>query len=127
MRRNEAQPSSWTQSKTRQLKRWLQRRRRLLTYLPLVLILVVILLTSKDYSIIAYIQHSSRMRQVEQQYQHYRTRYQADSARLSEIRTSASQVEHIAREQYYMRTPGEEIFVIASPEALQDSTQQLRH
>ncbi|KGN85485.1 septum formation initiator family protein [Porphyromonas sp. COT-290 OH860] len=44
----------------------------------------------------------------------YRPIYEADSTRLTNLKTGRDRVEHIARERYLMKSPGEEIYIIKS-------------
>ncbi len=50
---------------------------------------------------------------IQEEYNRYLPQYEADSARLSDIRDNREHIERIAREQYYMHLPGEEVFVLA--------------
>ena len=50
---------------------------------------------------------------IQEEYNRYLPQYEADSARLSDIRDNREHIERIAREQYYMDLPGEEVFVLA--------------
>ena len=64
---------------------------------------------------VSYLGHMKRKAFLQKEYNYYRPRYEADSARLSEIKDNPELIEHIAREKYYMHAPGEELFIITTP------------
>ena len=105
MQDKDDQQQGWLKDKLNRCRRWLYRHRTALILLPGPLIVVWILGTSNKYSIGAYIEHRARMQQVQQSYQYYQERYRSDSLRL-----------------IYMRTPGEEIFLITPQAELADTT-----
>lgn len=49
---------------------------------------------------------------MERQKEYYETRIEQDSRKLNELKTNRENLEKFAREQYYMKKPDEEIFVI---------------
>ena len=122
MQDKDDQQQGWLKDKLTRCRRWLYGHRTALILLPGPLIVVWILGTSNKYSIGAYIEHRARMQQVQQSYQYYQERYRSDSLRLNDVRTSVEHIEHIAREQYYMRTLGEENFLITPQAELADTT-----
>lgn len=65
-----------------------------------------------EYTVMRYARNYARERELRHQYSVYRPRYEADSARLSDLRNNKELIERIAREHYYMHLPGEEIFVL---------------
>jgi len=49
---------------------------------------------------------------LEEQNEYYKTQIQENTKRLNELRTDKKNLERFAREQYLMKKPNEEIFVI---------------
>ena len=96
------------------------RRHSWLRYVLVGAVTIVFTLFIGERTIFSYMRHKERKAFLEKEYNYYRPRYEADSARLSEIRNNPELIEHIAREKYYMHAPGEELFVIAPPEQTQD-------
>ncbi len=64
-------------------------------------------------SLFHYVKNQRRKAFIQEEYNRYLPQYEADSARLSDIRDNREHIERIAREQYYMHLPGEEVFVLA--------------
>lgn len=56
------------------------------------------------------------LHQLEKDREYYSGRIEEERRKLNELRTSDENLEKFAREQYYMKEPGEEIFVIITPE-----------
>lgn len=65
-----------------------------------------------DHTIMRLVKSYARERELREQYAIDRPRYEADSARLSELKNNKELIERIAREHYYMHLPGEEIFIL---------------
>ena len=65
-----------------------------------------------EYTVMRFARNYTREMDLKRQYQVYRPRYEADSARLSELKNNKELIERIAREHYYMHLPGEEIFLL---------------
>ncbi|MBL7114042.1 MAG: septum formation initiator family protein [Bacteroidales bacterium] len=53
-----------------------------------------------------------KLNEMERQKEYYETRIEQDSRKLNELKTNRENLEKFAREQYYMKKPDEEIFVI---------------
>jgi len=53
-----------------------------------------------------------KLRQFEKDRVYYTERIEIDSKRLKQLKTSNRNLEKFAREQYFMKKPNEEIFVI---------------
>ena len=83
--------------------------RYLLTGIPV----IIFTLAGGDNSFYHYWKNEQRKAYTQEEYNRYLPQYEADSTRLSEIRDNREHIERIAREQYYMHLPGEEIFLLA--------------
>ncbi len=55
---------------------------------------------------------SSEIRQLEDDREYYLEQIQKDSARLSELTTNKENLEKYAREQFLMKKPNEDVFVV---------------
>jgi cell division protein DivIC len=58
------------------------------------------------------IEMSSEIRQLEEDREYYLEQIQKDSARLSELTTNKENLEKYAREQFLMKKPNEDVFVV---------------
>lgn len=58
------------------------------------------------------IKMSGEIRQLEKDREYYLEQIQIDSARLDELTTDRENLEKYAREQFLMKKPGEDVFVI---------------
>jgi cell division protein FtsB len=58
------------------------------------------------------IKMSSEIRQLEEDRHYYLEQIQKDSARLHELTTDRENLEKFAREQYFMKKPNEDVFLI---------------
>ena len=58
------------------------------------------------------IKMSSEIRQLEEDREYYLEQIQKDSARLSELTTNKENLEKYAREQFLMKKPNEDVFVV---------------
>ena len=96
------------------------RRHPSLRYIAVGLATVVFCFFLGERTVFSYLGHMKRKAFLQKEYNYYRPRYEADSARLSEIRNNPEHIERIAREKYYMHAPGEELFVLAPPEQTKD-------
>ena len=82
------------------------RRHPSLRYIAVGLATVVFCFFLGERTIFSYLGHMKRKAFLQKEYNYYRPRYEADSARLSEIKDNPELIEHIAREKYYMHAPG---------------------
>ena len=56
------------------------------------------------------------LRKLESDREYYGARIEEERRKLNELRTSNDNLEKFAREQYYMKEPDEDIFIIVTPE-----------
>ena len=59
---------------------------------------------------------SSRIRNLEQQKIHYQEEIKNNKQRIEELQSNPENLEKFAREQYLMKKPNEEIFVVTTKE-----------
>jgi cell division protein DivIC len=55
------------------------------------------------------------LRQLEKDKEYYLNRIEEDKRKLNELKTSNDNLEKFAREQYHMKRPDEDLFIIVSP------------
>ena len=67
-------------------------------------------------NIVDRIRMSSEIRQLETEQQYYREEIRKDSTRLHELTTDKDNLEKYAREQFYMKKPDEDVYVIVEKE-----------
>ena len=81
-------------------------------YILTLLIFFVWLLIFDQHNLIDRIKIVRKLNEMERQKEYYETRIEQDSRKLNELKTNRENLEKFAREQYYMKKPDEEIFVI---------------
>ena len=89
------------------------RRHPALRYVVVGAVAFILTFLVGNNSLYHYWKNEQRKAYIQEEYNRYLPQYEADSTRLSEIRDNREHIEHIAREQYYMHLPGEEIFLLA--------------
>ncbi|MDH6353836.1 cell division protein DivIC [Dysgonomonas sp. PH5-45] len=65
-----------------------------------------------DSNIISRLQYDSEIRDLNKQIEYYRGKKDDDSRKLNELKSNKDNVEKFARENYLMKKPNEDIFVI---------------
>ncbi|MDO4707401.1 MAG: septum formation initiator family protein [Porphyromonadaceae bacterium] len=65
-----------------------------------------------DYTLWRYVLIKQREYRVSNDLDRLIPRFVSDSLRLENIRTNPEEIEYIAREKYYMKSPGEEIYIL---------------
>ena len=63
---------------------------------------------------------SSEINQLEEDREYYLEQIQKDSARLSELTTNKENLEKYAREQFLMKKPNEDVFVVIEEKGKKD-------
>ncbi|WP_455107235.1 FtsB family cell division protein [Porphyromonas sp.] len=89
------------------------RRHPALRYVVVGVVAFIFTFLVGNNSLFNYVKNEQRKAYIQEEYDRYLPQYEADSTRLSEIRDNREHIERIAREQYYMHLPGEEIFLLA--------------
>ncbi len=65
-----------------------------------------------QYSLMERVRLSRNFNQLKYDKEYYREQIKRDSTRLHELTTDDENLEKFAREQYYMKKPNEDIFVV---------------
>lgn len=67
----------------------------------------------EENSVWAHLRHKHYINQLEEEIEKYSSQYERDQARIRELNTDPRAMERIAREQYFMKTDDEDIFVLS--------------
>ena len=81
-------------------------------YILSLIIFFVWLLIFDRNNLIDRVKFVYKLNEMERQKEYYETRIEQDSRKLNELKTNRVNLEKFAREQYLMKKPNEEIFVI---------------
>jgi cell division protein FtsB len=69
-----------------------------------------------ENSVISQMSLKSKLSKLEEQKEYYQEQIEINKKRLKELRTNKKNLEKFAREQYLMKKPNEDIFVIVEEE-----------
>ena len=96
------------------MKRFLRIAYRILRnkYILTFLIFFIWLLVFDRNNLIDRVKYIHKLNEMERQKEYYENRIEQDSRKLNELKTNSENLEKFAREQYFMKKPDEEIFVI---------------
>lgn len=81
-------------------------------YVLTITIFMVWILFFDQNNLVDRMKMSSEIRQLESDREYYLEQIQVDSARLHELTTDRDNLEKYAREQFFMKKPNEDVFVI---------------
>lgn len=95
----------------RRLARW-DRERPWVKFVLVALLIAVYTVGWGDKPIWEYLRLTQRESHLREQIGIYRPRLQADSLRLEQAKKLGSQIEEVARVEYLMKSPGEDIYII---------------
>jgi cell division protein FtsB len=82
-------------------------------YVLTILIFILWMLLFDSSNWIDVFSELKRIRKYEKEREYYNEKIEADRNRLKELRTNNENLEKFAREQYLMKRPDEEIFIIS--------------
>jgi len=85
-------------------------------YVLTISIFFIWMLFFDQYNLVDRLKMSSEIRQLEQDREYYLEQIRKDSARLHELTTDQENLEKYAREQFFMKKPNEDVFVIVEEE-----------
>lgn len=89
-------------------------------YLIVVVLGVAIVGFVDDESILQRIKIDGQISEVEAEIERYNTEYEKDASRLSELKRDPRAAVKIAREQYFMKTDDEDIYVLSDDNTTTD-------
>jgi len=85
-------------------------------YVLTISIFFIWMLFFDQYNLVDRIGMKSEIRQLESEEAYYREQIERDSTRLMELTTDKENLEKYAREQYLMKKPNEDVFLIIEEE-----------
>lgn len=81
-------------------------------YFVSLLFFVIYVLIFSQNNLIERYSYLKQVKQLEHQKEYYQTQIKENSEKLNQLKTNAKNLEKFAREQYLMKRPNEDIFVI---------------
>lgn len=93
------------------LPAWMKNR-----YVITVLIFLVWIILLDPNNLISRVREIRNLNRLEREKEYYLGRIEEDRRKLNELRTSNENLEKYAREQYRMKRPDEDLFIIVTPE-----------
>lgn len=93
------------------LPAWMKNR-----YVITVLIFLVWIIVLDPNNLISRVREIRNLNRLEREKEYYLGRIEEDRRKLNELRTSNENLEKYAREQYRMKRPDEDLFIIVTPE-----------
>lgn len=83
-------------------------------YLITTIIFIVWVSLFDQNSLIKRVKHLRYYNRLQEEKVYYLNRIETDAARLKELKTNKANLEKFAREEYFMKKPNEDIFVIVA-------------
>ena len=111
-------PDIWTRLKNinlRKIREMLPPRMRN-RYILTILIFLVWLLLIDSNNLLERARQIHTRNSLAREKEYYMKRIEEDKQKLKELRTSADNLEKFAREQYHMKKPNEDLFIIVTPD-----------
>jgi cell division protein FtsB len=93
------------------LPHWMRNR-----YMITVLIFILWLLLLDPNNLISRVKEVRTRNRLLREKEYYMGRIEEDKRKIEELRTSNDNLEKFAREQYHMKKPDEDLFIIVTPE-----------
>ena len=78
----------------------------------ILIVLAAVLFAFSNSNIFRQAQHRSTIRNLNAQIEHYRNQTEINKRKLQELRSSEQDLEKFARENFLMRRPNEDLFII---------------
>ncbi len=85
-------------------------------YILTLLIFIVWIILLDPNNLISRAREIKTRNRLQQEKEYYMSRIEEDRSKLNELRTSNENLEKYAREQYRMKKPDEDLFIIVTPE-----------
>lgn len=85
-------------------------------YILTILVFLVWIILLDPNNLISRVRELRTRNRLEQEKEYYMARIEEDRRKLNELRTSNENLEKYAREQYRMKRPDEDLFIIVTPE-----------
>jgi cell division protein DivIC len=81
-------------------------------YLVTVTVFVVFIVFVDENNVIRRVQYEMKIKELRQEIRHYRMQSEQSAKKLEKLHSSNSELERIAREDYFMKKPNEEVFIV---------------
>jgi cell division protein DivIC len=81
-------------------------------YLVTVTVFVVFIVFVDENNVIRRVQYEMKIKELRQEVRHYRMQSEQSAQKLEKLHSSDSELERIAREDYFMKKPNEEVFIV---------------
>ncbi len=85
-------------------------------YILTILVFLVWIILLDPNNLISRVREIRALKRLEQEKEYYMARIEEDRRKLNELRTSNENLEKYAREQYRMKRPDEDLFIIVTPD-----------
>ena len=85
-------------------------------YILTLLVFIVWIFLLDPNNLISRVREIKNRSRLQQEKEYYMSRIEEDRSKLNELRTSNENLEKYAREQYRMKRPDEDLFIIVTPE-----------
>lgn len=81
-------------------------------YWLVTIVFLVVTLTVGDSSLYKRYTYDQKIRSLEREIKHYQDEIKVNSEKLNDLRTDKEGLERFAREEYFMKRPNEDVFII---------------
>lgn len=81
-------------------------------YWLVIIVFLVLTLTLGDSSLYKRYTYDQKIRSLEKEIKHYQKEIEINSKKLNELHTDKEGLERFAREEYFMKKPNEDVFII---------------
>lgn len=81
-------------------------------YVITIVVFVVFIVFIDDNNVIRRVQYEMEIRQLRKEIRYYEQARDESSKRLEKLHSSDSELERVAREDYLMKKPNEEVFIV---------------
>ncbi len=81
-------------------------------YWLVIIVFLVLTLTLGDSSLYKRYTYDQKIRSLEKEIKHYQKEIEINSKKLNDLHTDKEGLERFAREEYFMKKPNEDVFII---------------
>lgn len=81
-------------------------------YWLVIIVFLVLTLTLGDSSLYKRYTYDQKIRSLEKEIKHYQKEIEINSKKLNDLHTNKEGLERFAREEYFMKKPNEDVFII---------------
>jgi cell division protein DivIC len=81
-------------------------------YLITVVVFLVFIVFVDENNVIRRVEYEKKIREIKQEIRHYRKLSEDSEQKLEKLHSSKAELERVAREEYLMKKPNEEVFIV---------------